>query len=78
MVKKPFEVFLSIFVICCQEFCKKHSRRDKDNHFSKPFEFPKTGHTLTEKNVNFGRPEIGALQKIGFESINYFSGSIPN
>ena len=57
--KKPFEVFLSIFVICCQEFCKKHSRRDKDNHFSKPFEFPKTGHTHTEKNVNFGRPEIG-------------------
>lgn len=82
MVKKPFEVFLSIFVICCQEFCKKHSRRDKDNHFSKPFEFPKTGHTHTEKTLILGDRKLEHYKKLGlkasiifqalFQQIRYF------
>ena len=57
--KKPFEVFLSIFVICCQECCKKHSdvEETKTTIFQNLLNFQKQ--VILRKNVNFGRPEIG-------------------
>ena len=69
--KKPFEVFLSIFVICCQECCKKHNdvEETKTTIFQNLLNFQKQ--VILRKNVNFGRPEIGSITKNGFESINY-------
>ena len=77
--KKPFEVFLSIFVICCQECCKKHSdvEETKTTIFQNLLNFQKqAGHTHTEKTLILGDRKLEHYKKWGLKA-SIISGSIP-